>query len=325
MPMLQRRTLLAGGALALPCIATAQPSWPTRPVTLIVPVAPGGSVDILGRVLADGLAPRIGQPVVVENRSAAGGIAAMETVRAAAPDGHTLIMGFTGQFVWVPHMPGAARYDPIADFTPIAGTATFTNALVVRRDSPFRTPAEIVEAARTRADPLTYSSGGVGTSHHFALALFAQKSGVRLTHVPYRGAPQGITAVMTGEVDIGCYNIPTVLGQIRAGELRALAVTARTPSPLLPGIAPLSTLGWPDYEMTVWQIVFGPARLPAGLGARIRAAITAVMADAALWRRLEPQGFEPMPPEDEAAIAARIGRELAFWAPVVRDAVQAVQ
>lgn len=321
---MRRRDLLLGAAGA--AVATGQAGrhalaqdWaPARPVNLIVPLAPGSTADILARLMAETWGPRLGQPVTVDNRPAAGGVVAMEQLRNAAPDGHTIGLVSQGTLVFAHHLARTPRYDPERDFAPIAMFSTVTNALVVARSSPIRSAAQLAAAARAAPGRLTYSSGGNGTSHHVSMVLFAQVAGVEMTHVPYRGAPAGITAAMTGEVSAGCYNIPTVLAQIRAGELRALAVTSAGRSEFLPEVPSLRELGFGDYELTTWMGLAAPARTPPAAIARMNAETYRALDDAALWERLRAQGFERMPRLDPGGFAALLTAELAKWGPVIR-------
>ena len=244
--MRRRKVVLGGAAVAALSArrAAAQATWaPSRPVTLVVPLAPGSTGDILSRTLAEVWGQRLGQPILVDNRPAAGGVVATESLKNAAPDGHTLGLVSQGTIVFNHFLTRDPRYDARQDLTLVAPLATVTNAMVVAKASPFRSPADLVAAAKARPGALTYSSGGVGTSHHISMALFAQLTGIELAHVPYRGAPAGIAAAMGGEVAVGCYNIPTVLGQIRAGELRAIAVTSAGRSEFLPEVPSLRELG----------------------------------------------------------------------------------
>ncbi len=319
---MRRRDLLLGAPPAAAALAgrRAQAAdWaPSRPVTLIVPLAPGSTADILSRTMAEAWAPRLGQPVTVDNRPAAGGVVAMEQLKNAAPDGHTIGLVSQGTMVFNHFLTRTPRYDPQRDVAPVAVFATVTNALVVAKTSPFRTPAELVAAAKASPGRLTYSSGGNGTSHHISMVLLAQIAGMEMTHVPYRGAPAGITAAMTGEVAAGCYNIPTVLSQIRAGELRPLAVTSAGRSEFLPEVPSLRELGFGDYELTTWMGLAAPARAPDAAVARMAAETHRALDDPAVWARLRGQGFERMPRLDPAGLAALVAAELGKWGPVIR-------
>src|SRR5690349_152756 len=265
---MDRRGVLRGLALAAlssPGRAAEAPWAPSRPVTVLVPLAPGSSGDILARSFAEAWTPRLHQPVLVENRAAAGGIVGTEALRNAAPDGHTLGLVAQGTLVFTYFLSRVPHYDARQDLTLIAPFAAITNAVVVGRNSPLRSIEDIVAVARRRPGLVTYSSGGVGTSHHISMALFAQLTGTTLAHVPYRGAPAGILAVVAGEVAVGCYNIPTVLAQIQAGELRALAVTSAGRSGFLHAVPSLRELGLSEYELTTWMGLGAPRRIPAAV------------------------------------------------------------
>ncbi|NKE47364.1 tripartite tricarboxylate transporter substrate binding protein [Roseomonas frigidaquae] len=315
---MRRRDLFAAAtALAAPHVAWAQAAWaPSRPVTMIVPLGPGSTADILARTLADIWTQRLGQPVVVENRPSAGGIVATETLKNAPPDGHTIGLASQGTLVFNPFLHANLRYDPRRDFTLVAPFAVVTNALVVPRNSPHRTVADLVAAAKAQPGQINFSSGGNGTSHHISMALFAQVSGTQLVHVPYRTAPAGILAVIAGEVQAGCYNIPTVLTQIRAGELRALAVTSAGRSEFLPDVPSLQEAGLAGYELTTWMGLVLPAGAAPPVVARLAAETDRALADDAVWARLRQQGFERIPRMDPAAFARFLEADLAKWKPI---------
>lgn len=317
---MRRRDLLIGAALAsaVPRVASAQDWAPSRPINLIVPLAAGSTADILARTLADFWSARLGQAVTVDNRPAAGGVIATEQLKNASPDGYTIGLVSQGTLIFNSFLTAQPRYDAVRDFSPIAMVSTVTNAMVVSRNSPFRTPQDVVAAARAQGGRVTYSSGGIGTSHHISMALFAQVAGVELSHVPYRGAPAGILAAITAEVNVGCYNIPTVLTQIRAGELRALAVTSSGRSEFLPDVPSLREQGFPEYELTTWMGIAAPPRTPQPITARLMAETYRALDDRAVWERLRSQGFERMPRLDQAGFTAHVQAELAKWGPVIR-------
>jgi tripartite-type tricarboxylate transporter receptor subunit TctC len=318
-----RRTLMlsAAGTLAAPALLHAQAEWsPSRQVTFIVPLGPGSTADMLARTLAEVLRERLGQPVVVENRPAAGGIQATEQLKNATPDGHTIGLASQGTLVFNTFLHRDLRYNALTDFTHIAPFAVVTNALVVPPNSPFRTPADIAAAARANPGRVTYSSGGVGTSHHISMALFGLKTGTQLEHVPYRTAPLGIQAVMTGEVQTGNYNIPTVLAQINAGTLRAVGVTSRGRSEFLPTTPSLHEQGIADYDLTTWMGMVLPAGAAAPIAARYAAEVNRALAVPEVWQRLVTLGFERIERMDPAGFRAFIARDLETWGPVIRQA-----
>ncbi len=319
---MQRRHLLAIPAL-MPSGAQAQaqaPGWPSRTITMVAPLAAGSSVDIMARLVAEQWAARLPAQVVVENRPAANGTLALEQVARAAPDGHTAALLGQTSVAFNPHIYPALRYDPLRDFAFITTLAGVSNALVVRANSPFRSLADVLAAARVAPGRLTYSSGGVGTTHHVSSAMLAQMAGVEFTHVPYRGAPQGILAATTGEVDFAFYNISTILGGVRGGSLRALAVTSAAASPFLPGVPTMVEAGVPGYQMQTWFGVATVAGTPAPIIARMWEVTRAMLADEAFRRRLTELGFElvePVPPE---AMAAMVQAEYTKWGPILRAA-----
>ncbi len=310
----RRAALLA----ALPLAALAQPAWPNRAITMVAPLAAGSSVDIMARLLAEQWSQRLGVPVPVENRPAANGTVALGQVARAAPDGYTVALAGQTSVAFNPHLYAALPYDPFRDFSFIGRIAGVSNALVVRANSPFQSLNELLAAARARPGTLTYSSGGVGTTHHLSSALLAQQAGVELVHVPYRGAPQGILATQTGEVDFAYYNISTLLTGIRGGALRPLAVTSATRSPFLPDVATMKELGFPQYELTTWFAVATVAGTPAPVVARMREVTDALMADPAVQRRLVELGFELLPPVPLEGMLPMIREEHARWGVVIR-------
>lgn len=310
------RRALALGAAALP--AAAQPAWPSRPIAMVAPLAAGSSVDIMARLLAEQWSQRLGVPVPVENRPAANGTVALGQVARMPPDGQVAVLAGQTSVAFNPHLYASLPYDPFRDFAYIARIAGVSNALVVRAASPFQSLGDLLAAARARPGVLTYSSGGVGTTHHLSSALLAQQAGVEFTHVPYRGAPQGILAAQTGEVDFAYYNITTLLTGIRSGALRPLAVTSSERSPYLPDVATMQQLGFPRYELTTWFAVATVAGTPAPILARMREVTDAMLEDPAVRRRLVELGFELLDPLPMDALPALMREEHARWGAVIR-------
>lgn len=308
----------AAFALALAPLAARAAAWPERPITMVAPLAAGSSVDLLARLTADQWSRRLGVPVPTENRPAANGTLALGQVARAAPDGYTVFMGGQTSSAFNPHLYANLPYDPFRDFSYIARIAGVSNALVVAAGSPLRSLAELLAAARANPGKLTYSSGGVGSTHHMSSALLAQQAGIQLLHVPYRGAPQGILAVQTREVDFAYFNISTLLGGIRGGQLRPLAVTSATRSPFLPEVPTMKELGFPDYEMTTWLAVGTVAGTPEPILARMEAVTLAMLAEPAVLARLREMGFEPLPAMPRAEFPALLRAEYERWGAVIR-------
>jgi len=306
---------------ALPFADQAQAqaqAWPTRAITMVAPLAAGSSVDIMARLLAEQWSVRLGVPVPVENRPAANGTVALGQVVRAAPDGYTAAITSQTSVAFNPHLYAALPYDPFRDFAYIGRVAGVSNALVVRAASPFRSLAEILTAARAQPGRLTYSSGGVGSTHHLSSALLAQQAGVEFTHVSYRGAPQGILAAQTGEVDFAFFNISTLLAGIRSGALRPLAVTSAARSPFMADVPTMKEQGFPDYEMTSWIGVATVARTPSPIVARMEEVTRAMLDDPAMQRRLVELGFELLPPMASSDMLAMVRRDHERWGSVIR-------
>ncbi len=317
---MQRRTILTAVTAAglAPRLAVAQPAWPARSITMVAPLAAGSSVDIVARVVADGWSTRLGVPVVVENRPAANGTLALGQVARSAPDGYTVTI--TGQTAigFNPALYPSLPYDPLRDFAPVTRIVSVSNALVVHKNSPFRSVADIIAAGKARPGTLTYSSGGVGSTHHVSSAMFAQMTGFEATHVPYRGAPQGILAAQTGEVDFAFFNISTLLGGIRSGELRPLAVSSAQRSPFLPDVPTMQENGVAGYELSTWIGVSTVARTPDAIVQRMYEATVSMLADPAIRNRLTSIGFDITPLTTPADMVALHRAEFEKWPAILR-------
>jgi tripartite-type tricarboxylate transporter receptor subunit TctC len=256
---LSRRAALAAALLA-PAAARAQAAWPTRPITLVAPLAAGSSVDIVARLVAEQWAQRLGQPVPVENRPAANGNLALGQVARAAPDGYTITVTGQTSVAFNPVLYASIPYDPLRDFAYVGRVAGISNALVVRTASPIRDLAGLLAAARAAPGRLTYSSGGVGTTHHISSAMLAQQAGLDVVHVPYRGAPQGILAAQTGEVDFAYFNISTLLPGMPELAEEIMGVPVRRGVPR--GIGGLvDVVKSPVYATGVGLVVYGARNL----------------------------------------------------------------
>ena len=319
----QRRAILAAalaGTLTVTCLphsALAQ-AWPSKPVKLLVPLAAGSTADIISRTVGTELTKVLGQPVVVENKAGAGGTIATAEVARATPDGYTIGFASQGTLVFNQALYSKPGYDSQKDLTPIGLTGGVSNIMVVPPNSAARDPRAVIEAAKAKPGALNFSSGGSGTSHHLSGVLFGQMTATDLVHIPYKGAPQGILAVMAGEVAMGFFNTPTVINQIREGKLKALAVTSLTRSPLLPNLATLDEQGVKGYEVNTWFGWIGPAGLPPDITNRLNAEIAKILARPDLRENLAAQGFEVAPPASPAAFGKLIADDLAKWIPIVK-------
>jgi tripartite-type tricarboxylate transporter receptor subunit TctC len=312
----------AGLALALWCVAgvAAAQSYPAKPIKLIVPLAAGSTADIVSRFVADGLAKALGQPVFVENKAGAGGTIAMAELARAAPDGYTIAFASQGTLVFNQGIYAKPGYDSLKDFQPIAFLGGVSNVMIVPPTSTATRPADVIAAARAKPGELNFSSGGAGTSHHLSGVLFANMTDIKLVHVPYKGAPQGILAVMAGEVQMGFFNTPTVIGQIKEGKVKALGVTSLKRSPLLPNVPTLDEQGVKGFEINTWFGFVAPAGTPADVVARLNSEINTILVGAEARDKLGPQGFDLSPPISPAAFSRIIADDLAKWVPIVKAA-----
>jgi tripartite-type tricarboxylate transporter receptor subunit TctC len=306
-------------AIAPLAAAQAQPqAYPAHPLRLIVPLAAGSTADIISRIIGTDLAQALAQPVVVDNKPGAGGCIAMAELARAAPDGYTIGLGTQGTLVFNLALYAKPGYDSLKDFAPIVLLGGVANVMIVPPGSAARSVGDVIAMARARPGAMTFSSGGSGTSHHLSGVLFSQLTGTKLLHVPYKGAPQGILAVMSGEVDMGFYNMPTVISQIGDGKVRALAVTSLTRSALLPQVPTLDASGVKGYEVNTWFGLVAPAGTPAAVITRLHDEVGKIIAAPAVRDKLAAQGFDMAAPQPPASFAALIRADLLKWPPLVK-------
>lgn len=315
---LPRRALLALPALAaLP--AQGQGFRPTRPVRLIVPFAAGASMDSIARLMARGLEPGWGQPLVVENRTGAGGNIGAAAVAQAAPDGTTLLIAAAGMMTVSPHLYRDLSFDYARDFAPVAMLGSIPNVMVVPASSPVRDVAGFLTAARAAGKPMTYGSPGSGSLIHISGALFSRETGIPAEHVAYRGSAPALVDLAAERIDVMFENLPGALPLIRDGRLRALAVTSPERSPLLPEVPTTTEAGLPGVQAVAWFAAFAPARTEQALRERIAGDIAAFQRSEEGSRGLSGLGLtvDVMGPE---ALGAMVTRERARYGEVVRAA-----
>ena len=315
-PPLPRRALLAMG-LAAATAAPAHAAWtPSQPVRLLIGFPPGGAVDILMRIVAEGMQRTRGITAVPEVRSGAYGFIAAQAAARAAADGHTLASAIMGTMSVAPVMPGVlVPLDLDRDLTPVSNLAGTPMALVARPDAPFSDLEGLVAHARQRDGAATYASGGNGSINHLGGALLASVTGVRMTHVPYRGGAPAVLDVSAGRVDIMVANVAEVAGQIRGGQLKGIGITAAQRSAMAPDLAPLAAR-IPQLDITNWFGLVGPAGLPAEIRQGLAGIFDAVLRDAQTAATLRQRGLEPLP-ESGAAFEARIRRDRERWRQVI--------
>ncbi len=313
LPSLLRPLLLL--ALALPLSLHAQ-DYPSRPVRIVVPFQPGGGSDTLGRLLAEKLTARWGQPVVVENRAGAGGNLGAGFVAQALADGHTLLLSSPGPIVINKSLYGSLSFDPDG-FVPVSVIATNYGVLAVHPRTGFSDVAALVAAARAAPDKLNFASAGSGTTPHLAGELFKSLAGVRLTHVPYKGAGPGFAALLAGEVDLMFVDVFIALPHVRAGRLRTLALGGGARNPLLPGVPVLGEV-LPGFEYSVWQGLVAPAGTPAAVASRISGAVADIVRQPDVARRLADVGLEAVG-SSPAEMGAVMRQDRERWGKVVRE------
>ncbi len=312
----------AAAALALASAgltsARAADAYPSRPIRLLVPLAAGSTADILSRILGAELSKDLGQQVIVDDRPGAGGTIAMADLARAPADGYTIEFASQGTLVFNIALYSKPGYDSLKGFAPIMLIGGVSNVMIVPNDSTATTPADVIAMAKAKPGILTFSSGGNGTSHHLSGVLLAQLTDTQLQHIPYKGAPQGIVAVMTGEVNMGFYNTPTVISQIKEGKVKALAVTSKRRSPLLPKLPTLDESGVKGYEVNTWFGFVAPAGTSPDVLKRLHASMAKAVADPAVRDKLAAQGFELAPDAPPEGFTKLIRDDLAKWLPIIK-------
>ena len=307
--------LLAACALSLPLAAQ---TFPSKPVRLIVPYAPGGSVDLLARVMRDGLQDAFGQPVVVENRAGAGGAIGIEAVAKSPPDGHTLVLSGSGAITVNVHLT-KLPYDPAKDLAPVSMLTTLPIVIAVHPSVPARSVGELVAYAKSRPGTLNYSSNGRGSVAFLAAELLKHMTGIRMEHVAYKGAAPATVAILAGEVQLGFVDSAAVMPQARAGAVRALAVTDAKRSAIVPDLPTVAESGVPGYEVSAWVGLFAPAGTPAPVIARLNADVARVLNNAEVRERILKAQMEPAPNTTEE-FGRFISAESRQWASVIQSA-----
>jgi len=308
-------------AAALLCASASAgdaPAYPTRPLRLLVPYPPGGPVDITARIIGPELWQHMGQPVVVDNRAGAAGILAADLVAKSAPDGHTLLLGTVTNAIMpavIPKLP----FNTQKDFTPVTMLVVITSILAVHPGVPATSVQSLLALAKAKPGALRYASTGNGTPGHLAAELFKSMGGVDMLHVPYKGAAQALVEVMAGQVQVVLLSAPGLLPHVRAGRLRALAVTNAKRSALLPDLPTIAESGLPGFEAEGWHGVFLPSGTPAAIVAALNRGLLTALSNEEVRKRLMQGGAEPvgLPP---AEFAVKFKAEMDRWARVVKSA-----
>ena len=323
--MILKRLFLAGITLAVAIAALpslAQP-YPTRAVRIVVGFAPGGSADVLSRIMGQRLAESVGQPVIIENRAAAGGTVATEIVSRAQPDGHTLLLGSVGTMVFAPALYSNLSYDVLRDFEHLGLFVTFPLALVVPASSPATTLKVLVEQARAKPGTLRYASQGVGASAHIFAKMMNYMAGIKVVHVPYKGGAPALTGVLVGEVDYGMMAVATALTQVNSGKIRVLGVTSAKPSAMLPAVPPIASVV-SGYEALNWHGYELPAKTPKAIVAKLYDESAKSMRRPDMQEKLHALSMDAdvrPPSEYRDFIKTEIGR----WTPIIKASAARVE
>jgi tripartite-type tricarboxylate transporter receptor subunit TctC len=311
------KRLIASFALTVAASATAfAQAWPAKQVTLLVPFPPGGSTDMIARTLGTKLQEKLGQSFIVENKAGAGGTVGAGQAKRAAPDGYTIFVSSLGPFVIGPHLIKNVPYDPLNDLDYITVAVQAPNVLAVPASSPHKSFADVLKFMKANPEKMSFASAGNGTSDHLTAELLWQETGTKATHVPYKGGAPAMSDLIAGQVDATFMNINTGLPNIKAGKLRALAITSTKRSPLLPDVPTMEELGFKGVTVYSWQAFAAPKGLPADIKAKLHDGLVAGLNDPAVKPKLLELGFEIVgnTPEQFTAFQAA---EFARWKKVI--------
>jgi tripartite-type tricarboxylate transporter receptor subunit TctC len=313
------RSWLAAVSIAAFSLCSHAQSFPSKPVTLVVPVAPGGILDAVGRMLAPEMSKELGQPVVVDNKPGASGNIGAAFVAKSAPDGYTLLVGYNMFHVGNPSMFKDLAWDPLRDFASVAMVAVSPHVVAVNPSVPVHTLKELVDLAKAQPGKLNYASPGSGSVPHVGMELFKQQTGIEIVHVPYKGAGPMMTDVVAGTVQATIATPTSIIGFVQSGRVRPLAIAAKARSPLMPDVPTTAEAGYPNFELEAWIALFAPAGTPREAIARLTQATEKALQSAAVVERARTSGMtiRYMPP---AQLDATVRADLQYWSKVIREA-----
>lgn len=319
---------LTGFATAAGCLAaalllghapaSAQAAYPSRAIKLIVPFPAGGGTDLIAREVANKVAVSNGWSIIIDNKPGSGGNLGVDAAAKSAPDGYTLVLGQTSNLAINPTLYPKLPYNPEKDLTPILTVASAPLALVVAADSPYKTVADVVAAARARPDTLNYASSGSGTVAHLATELLQKTAGVKFTHVPYKGAAQGSTDLIGGQIQMYMSSVPTLIGYVKSGKMRVLAVTSARRTADLPAVPTVAESGFKGFEAVTWFGIAGPAGLPSDVVAKLNGAFNKALQDPEVRKKLASQGTDALGGTPEQ-FAKLIHDDIGRWSPIVKE------
>ena len=308
---------LLSGFVLMPVMGQTE-AWPSKPIRLVVPFPAGGGTDIVARDVTQKISATTKWTFVIDNKPGSGGNLGIDAATKAAADGYSLVIGQTSNLAINPSLYAKLPYDPVKDLTPIGLIGNAPLVLVTSMDSPFKTLADVVKAAKAQPGHINYATSGNGTVAHLATELFQREAGVKLTHIPYKGASQGINDVIGGQVQLYMSSVPTLLGHIKNGKLRPLAVTAAKRTDDLPQTPTVAESGYKGFEAVTWFGVLGPAKLPAAVVSTVNAELNKALNSPDLRKKLEDQGLNVTPGSADE-FGKLIKADIAKWAPVVKD------
>lgn len=318
-----RRRAFGSACIGLLCAfgpaALAQDVYPAKPIKIVVPFAAGGGVDILTRIVAEHLGDRLGQRVIVDPRPGAGGTIGVQAVASAPPDGYALVMATTGTHAINPGLYRKLPYDPVADFEPITTIALAPNLLVVDPALPVESVGDLIALARSKPGALNFGSFGLGTSNYLSGELLKQFAGIDIVHVPYRKAPDAVTDLMSGRIQLLFVNTPLGLPHVEAGKMRALAVTGAKRSPIAPELPTMIEAGVPDFVVESWYGLFAPAGTSREIIEKVRSEVTAILDRADVKSLFAKQGVETFATTPNE-LAAMITMEIPKWKRIIHAA-----
>ena len=314
-----RLVLALAATAAIMTSAQAQDAWPTKPIRLIAPFPPASTADVIGRVLGQKMSQRLGQPVVVDNRVGASGNIGADAIAKAAPDGYTIGIVTSSTHAVAVSLSSKLPYDPLKDFTPISMLANSPYVLVLYPGVPAKDIKELVALAKSKPGTLNYGSAGPASLAHLAGALFATLSDIQLTHVPYKSSAQSAVDLISGRLEMQFATIAPTLANIRANQLRALAVTGRKRSDALPDLPTMDEAGVKGYEATLWFALVAPAGLPAAIAAKLNRETLDILNSAEMKEALSQQGLVPDASTPDA-LAAQIRGDIVKWRDVIAKA-----
>jgi len=313
---------LSASAAAQTPSAGSGPAWPTRPISLIIPFAPGGGVDASARIQAQALGDLLGQPIIAENMGAAGGTVGSARVAKAEPDGYTLLIGNSGTHAYSQSLYKKPLYNAATDFAPVGLVSESPRVLDVRKDLPVTNLREFVSYVKANHAKMQFGSAGVGAGTHLPCVLLNVAMGVEVTHIPYRGEAPGLQDLVAGRIDYMCNTIQTGAAQAKAGTVKAIAVMAAKRSAVIPELATSGEQGLPGVEASVWNAFFFPKGTPSAIVQKTAKAVSDMLDNPALRKRLEDLGLEIVPPERRGPeyLAKFVPEEIARWGKVVKAA-----